>query len=108
MRVTYSRAQRYGSNARMLGRAHVCRLNGDFVGAIVRLWIWRGEFGCYHTMFEIGGELLSRGSRVGDIGSHTFEIGQVQVKSTKQNDCVMTLVQSMSCSCEENYIGTEA
>lgn len=30
MCFTYSRAQRYGSNARILGRAHVCRLNGDF------------------------------------------------------------------------------
>ena len=28
---TYSRAQRYGASARMLGRAQVCRLKGDIV-----------------------------------------------------------------------------
>jgi len=31
---SYSRAQRYGSKARILGRAHVCRLKGDFFPAI--------------------------------------------------------------------------
>lgn len=33
---TYSRAQRYGSNARILGRAHVCRSNSVFLEAIMR------------------------------------------------------------------------
>jgi hypothetical protein len=33
---TYSRAQRYGSNARILGRAQVSRLNADFLEAIVK------------------------------------------------------------------------
>ena len=32
---TYSRAQRYGSNARILGRAQVSRLNADFLEAIM-------------------------------------------------------------------------
>jgi len=31
---SYSRAQRYGSNARILGRAHVCKLKGEAFGAI--------------------------------------------------------------------------
>jgi hypothetical protein len=31
---TYSRAQRYGSNARMFARAQVCRLKGECFGAI--------------------------------------------------------------------------
>lgn len=34
---TYSRAQRYGSNARMLGRAHVCSLKAEFFGAILNV-----------------------------------------------------------------------
>lgn len=35
MCFTYSRAQRYGSNANILGRAHVCKLNAVFLEAIV-------------------------------------------------------------------------
>ena len=31
---SYSRAHRYGSNARMLGRAHFCRSNGNFFSDI--------------------------------------------------------------------------
>jgi hypothetical protein len=41
---SYSRAQRYGSNARILGRAHVFKSNADFKEAIlcgvgVEIWI---------------------------------------------------------------------
>lgn len=43
-RVTYSRAQRYGSNARMLGRAHVCKSKAVFFGAILNVnWLMFGR-----------------------------------------------------------------
>lgn len=34
MRLSHSRAQRYGSNANILGRAHVSRLKADLLEAI--------------------------------------------------------------------------
>jgi len=53
MRFTYSRAQRYGSNAKMLGRAHVCRSKGNFVGAIIRLVLVKMSLSDYDSMFEM-------------------------------------------------------
>jgi hypothetical protein len=70
MNITYSRAQRYGSNARILARAHVCRSNGDFLEAIVRLlWLVLIKFG-YDSMYKVKsrGTFVWRGGRVGDVG----------------------------------------
>lgn len=35
---THSRAQRYGSNARILGRAQVARLNADLLEVMIEVW----------------------------------------------------------------------
>jgi hypothetical protein len=44
------------------------------VGAILRLMVTRGEFGCYDSMFESsGGELFSRGAVVSAATSHAVE-----------------------------------
>jgi hypothetical protein len=53
MRFTYSRAQRYGSNAKMLARAHFCRSKGDFLEAIARLLRCRLSELCYDSMFKV-------------------------------------------------------
>lgn len=65
---TYSRAQRYGSNAIILGRAHVCKSNDVFLGAISSVV---GERTRYDLVAGAGGDFLKeyRGAR-GDVGSH--------------------------------------
>lgn len=78
MRFTYSRAQRYGSNARILGRAHFCRLNGEFREAMLRGRI-EGWVKVYDNRVLVGNFLA---------GSASAATSGVITKTTKSNPVV--------------------
>jgi hypothetical protein len=68
---TYSRAQRYGSNARMFERAHFCKLNAEFFDAIVVLWRGGKEIATFlDSSWCWRGTFWLAGKSCGDVASH--------------------------------------
>lgn len=110
--ITYSRAQRYGSNARMLGRAHVCRSKAVFLGAIAAKV---GDRERYDVVPGSGGDFLNEYQRGGgDVGSHHCSASYLRndstiilLTATLHHFALITSCVDLLDDVEDRYSGSE-